>query len=163
MLLPLVSVWRRLTARCVVSHFPMLHFANDLMQTLVEGTMFFISPACSFVRFPHRGWRLQVDEHMTTWRFKHVSCPPLACLLCSLANLCVCVSQVTMVHRMLGTKIGTGGSSGYGILHSSRKPTPTPTPTYIYTHTHERVKRICGRRWVIRTRCFWTCSICRRT
>ncbi len=37
---------------------------------------------------------IDIDEKFTTWRYRHT----------------------TMVHRMLGTKIGTGGSSGYDYL-----------------------------------------------
>ena len=37
---------------------------------------------------------VEIDENFTTWRYRHT----------------------TMVHRMLGTKIGTGGSSGHDYL-----------------------------------------------
>ncbi len=40
---------------------------------------------------------VDVDENMTTWRYRHV----------------------VMVHRMIGTKIGSGGSSGYHYLRST--------------------------------------------
>jgi tryptophan 2,3-dioxygenase len=40
---------------------------------------------------------VDVDELMTTWRYRHA----------------------LMVHRMIGTKIGTGGSSGYHYLKST--------------------------------------------
>lgn len=40
---------------------------------------------------------VEIDEHLTTWRYRH--------------------SQ--MVLRMLGRKIGTGGSSGYDYLHAT--------------------------------------------
>lgn len=40
---------------------------------------------------------LDVDEHFTQWRHRHA----------------------LMVHRMLGTKMGTGGSSGYQYLRAS--------------------------------------------
>jgi len=40
---------------------------------------------------------MDVDETLTTWRFRHAQ----------------------MVERMIGRKLGTGGSSGYGYLHST--------------------------------------------
>jgi tryptophan 2,3-dioxygenase len=40
---------------------------------------------------------IDIDEHFTTWRYRHA----------------------IMVHRMLGTKIGTGGSSGHEYLKRS--------------------------------------------
>eukprot|EP00002_Diphylleia_rotans_P036009 TRINITY_DN7899_c0_g1_i1.p1 TRINITY_DN7899_c0_g1~~TRINITY_DN7899_c0_g1_i1.p1 ORF type:complete len:377 (+),score=97.96 TRINITY_DN7899_c0_g1_i1:68-1198(+) len=40
---------------------------------------------------------VDVDENLTTWRYRHT----------------------VMVHRMIGTKIGTGGSSGYHYLRST--------------------------------------------
>lgn len=48
---------------------------------------------------PHRLLQVlqDVDEHMTLWRYRHA----------------------LMVHRMLGVKIGTGGSSGYHYLRST--------------------------------------------
>jgi tryptophan 2,3-dioxygenase len=40
---------------------------------------------------------LDIDEHMATWRFRHIN----------------------MVHRMIGTRVGTGGSSGKDYLQES--------------------------------------------
>jgi tryptophan 2,3-dioxygenase len=40
---------------------------------------------------------VEIDEHFTTWRYRHAQ----------------------MVMRMLGRKIGTGGSSGYDYLHAT--------------------------------------------
>ena len=40
---------------------------------------------------------MDVDEHFTTWRYRHA----------------------LMVHRMIGTKIGTGGSSGHDYLRQT--------------------------------------------
>jgi len=48
---------------------------------------------------PHRllASLVDIDELFTTWRYRHA----------------------LMVHRMIGTKIGTGGSSGYQYLKST--------------------------------------------
>ena len=51
---------------------------------------------------------IDIDEHLTTWRYRH--------------------SQ--MVLRMLGRKIGTGGSSGYDYLHA------TAVKHHIFTDLH---------------------------
>jgi len=40
---------------------------------------------------------VEIDEQLTTWRYRHTQ----------------------MVLRMLGKKIGTGGSSGYDYLHAT--------------------------------------------
>ena len=40
---------------------------------------------------------LDIDEQLSTWRYRHMS----------------------MVHRMIGTRIGTGGSSGRDYLRSA--------------------------------------------
>ena len=40
---------------------------------------------------------LEIDEQLSTWRYRHMS----------------------MVHRMIGTRIGTGGSTGKDYLHSA--------------------------------------------
>lgn len=38
-----------------------------------------------------------IDQHLTQWRYRHAS----------------------MVHRMIGSKMGTGGSSGYNYLRAT--------------------------------------------
>ena len=40
---------------------------------------------------------MDVDEYLTTWRYRHS----------------------LMVHRMIGIKLGTGGSSGYAYLRAT--------------------------------------------
>lgn len=40
---------------------------------------------------------LEIDEQLSTWRYRHMN----------------------MVHRMIGTRIGTGGSSGKDYLRSA--------------------------------------------
>ncbi|HMH35000.1 MAG TPA: tryptophan 2,3-dioxygenase family protein, partial [Puia sp.] len=40
---------------------------------------------------------LEIDEQLSTWRYRHMS----------------------MVHRMIGTRIGTGGSSGRDYLKAA--------------------------------------------
>lgn len=51
---------------------------------------------------------VEIDEHLTTWRYRHAQ----------------------MVLRMLGRKIGTGGSSGYDYLHA------TAVKHHIFTDLH---------------------------
>ncbi|MFZ1731263.1 MAG: tryptophan 2,3-dioxygenase family protein [Bacteroidota bacterium] len=53
----------------------------------------------AILAMPHRliAALVDIDELMTTWRYRHA----------------------LMVHRMIGTKIGTGGSSGYHYLKST--------------------------------------------
>jgi len=51
------------------------------------------------LQMPHRLLQalVNLDEHMTQWRYRHA----------------------LMAHRMLGRKIGTGGSSGHDYLKSA--------------------------------------------
>ncbi len=46
---------------------------------------------------------LDIDQHLTQWRYRHAS----------------------MVHRMIGSRMGTGGSSGYNYLRATASVSAT--------------------------------------
>ncbi len=70
----------------------------------------------------------EIDENMTIWRYKHAM----------------------MVQRMLGTKIGTGGSSGHDYLKRTTEKTAS-LPTYSIWPLSYCPNRICRS-------CLWPCA-----
>ena len=58
-------------------------------------------------------------------------------------NILISANHVMMVQRMIGSKVGTGGSSGYQYLRSTIRSVPlmflpsfAPLRTHTHTHTH---------------------------
>ena len=90
----------------------------------------------------------EIDEMMTLWRHRHS----------------------LLVHRMLGIKMGTGGSSGYHYLRATAERHKVRDKECSACHAHSvEVKTRVGRSWAINfgtpvcpstRRCFPTCSTC---